>query len=31
VQNGAFYILTDHSLEIWNGGLPRPARRAPAR
>jgi hypothetical protein len=31
VQNGVFYILTDHSLEIWNGGLPRPARRAPAR
>ncbi|MDQ6801447.1 MAG: hypothetical protein M3041_11470 [Acidobacteriota bacterium] len=31
VRNGVFYILTDHSLEIWNGSLPRPARRAPAR
>ena len=30
-QNGVFYILTDHSLEIWNGFLPLPPRRAPAR
>ncbi|HEX9502372.1 MAG TPA: hypothetical protein VGA10_12035, partial [Thermoanaerobaculia bacterium] len=32
VQGGTFYILTDHSLEIWsNTSLPKPARRAPAR
>ncbi|HYS55782.1 MAG TPA: hypothetical protein VER58_18635 [Thermoanaerobaculia bacterium] len=32
VQGGTFYILTDHSLEIWSDqALPKPARRAPAR
>src|SRR4029077_18002083 len=31
VQNGVFYVLTDHSLEILNGTLSGPARRAPAR
>ena len=31
VHNGVFYVLTDHSLEIFGGDLPRPARRAPAR
>ena len=31
-QGGTFYILTDHSLEIWSDQpLPKPARRAPAR
>jgi hypothetical protein len=31
-QPGTFYILTDHSLEIWSTmPLPKPARRAPAR
>ena len=31
-QPGTFYILTDHSLEIWSTGpLPKPPRRAPAR
>jgi hypothetical protein len=32
VQGNTFYILTDHSLEIWSDQpLPRPPRRAPAR
>ncbi|PYQ47138.1 MAG: hypothetical protein DMF59_19700 [Acidobacteria bacterium] len=31
-QGGTFYILTDHSLEIWSDqALPKPPRRAPAR
>jgi hypothetical protein len=31
-QPGTFYVLTDHSLEIWsNAPLPKAARRAPAR
>jgi hypothetical protein len=31
-QPGTFYVLTDHSLEIWSSStLPKPARRAPAR
>ena len=31
-QPGTFYVLTDHSLEIWSSApLPKPARRAPGR
>jgi hypothetical protein len=31
VRDGVYYVLTDHSLEMLNGSLPRPPRRAPAR